>query len=60
MKINISAELTGKEASDYLLRELQSQGVTVVEGSMAKCLVVNKKDEEVEIDLNKVRFVFSK
>jgi hypothetical protein len=59
MKLTVKAELTGKEIGEQLLSEVYKQGVSV-DNCLVTCIVLNKKDEPVEVSLDKVKFIFNK
>ena len=60
MKLNITAELNGKEIADNLIHDIQTNHGIVVNNGIVKCIVTKKDGAEVEIDLDKVKFVFTR
>lgn len=61
IKVNINAEISGKDVADQLLNEIKTNhGIVVNDGSYTiKCLVT-KGDKEVEVEIERVRFVFTR
>lgn len=59
MTLNITVSLNGKEIADQLTADILKQGINL-DNVVVKCVVIKKDGAEVEIDLNNVKFVFSK
>lgn len=60
MKINVSATQDGNEVAEALASKV-AQDIPVKEGGYkVKCIVTNSKGDQVEIALDKVKFVFER
>lgn len=61
MRLNITAELNGKEIADQLLHEIKTNHGIVVNDGTVKCFVFSEKaNKEVEVELDKIKFIFNR
>lgn len=58
MTIKINCEMVGKELADHFINQLKSNQIDP-NPTKIKCLVTKKTGEDVEVDFNKIKFIYS-